>query len=128
VPVTYHIDVARRLIISRATGRLTDADLQQYQQQLRQEAAFDPTFYQLVDWTGVTVLALTADGLRQRVAQAIFQPGTPQAIVVSRPALYGFARMIQSLQSFRGGNLRVFRELTAAQAWLDEVRTATRPL
>ena len=122
MPVTYHIDVASRMVRSHATGRLTDADLQQHQQQLRQEAAFDPTFCQLLDWTGVTALALTADGLRQRVAWSLFQPGTPRAIAVSHPVLYGFARMIQSLQSFRGGNLRVFRELTAAQAWLDEVR------
>jgi hypothetical protein len=103
-------------------GRLTDADLQQHQQQLWQDPAFDPTFCQLVDWTGVTALALTADGLRHRVAGSIFQPGTPRAIAASRPALYGFARMIQSLQSFQGGNMRVFRELAAAQAWLDEVR------
>jgi hypothetical protein len=105
VPVTYHIDVGRRLVISHATGRLTDADLQQYQQQLRQEPAFDPTFCQLVDWMGVTSLALTGDGLRQRVAGSIFQPGPPRAIAVSHPVLYGFARMIQSLQSFQGGNM-----------------------
>jgi hypothetical protein len=128
VPVTYHIDVARRTVISHAMGRLTDADLQQHQQQLWQDPAFDPTFCQLVDWTGVTALALTADGLRHRVAGSIFQPGTRRAIAVSSPALYAFSRMIQTLQSFQGGNLRVFRELTAAQAWLDEVRTATHPL
>jgi hypothetical protein len=127
VPVTYHIDVARRLVLSHATGCLTDADLQQHQQQLRQEPAFDPTFSQLSDWTGVTAIALTADGLRQRVAQSIFQPGTPRAIVVSSLALYGFARMIQILQSFQGGNMRVFRELAAAQAWLDERRVAPSP-
>ena len=124
MPVTYHIDVVRRLVLSHATGRLTDADLQQHQQQLQQEPAFDPTFCQLLDWTGVTTLGLTAEGLRHRVAGSIFQPGTPRAIAVSHPVLYGFARMIQSLQSFQGGNMRVFRELTAAQAWLDEVRTA----
>ena len=127
MPVTYHIDVARRLVISHATGRLTDADLQQHQQQLQQEPAFDPTFCQLVDWTGVTALGLTAAGLRHRVAGSIFQPGTPRAIAVSHPVLYGFARMIQILQSFRGGNLRVFRELTAAQAWRDAVRAAPPP-
>jgi hypothetical protein len=120
VPLTYHIDVARRLVISHATGCLTDADLQQHQQRLRQEPAFDPTFRQLLDWTDVTAQALTGAGVRHRVAGSIFQPGTRRAIAVSIPVLYGFARMIQSLQSFQGGNLRIFRELTAAQAWLDE--------
>jgi hypothetical protein len=70
----------------------------------------------------VTTSALTAQGVRQCVAVSVFAPGTAQAIVVARPALYGFARMIQSLQSFQGGNLRVFRELAAAQAWLDAGR------
>jgi hypothetical protein len=126
VPVTYHIDVTRRLVISHATGRLTDADLQQYQQQLRQEPAFHALLGQLLDWTGVTTLALTAEGVRDLVAQSIFQPGAPRAIVVSRPVLYGYARMIQSLLSFRGGHLRVFRELTAAQTWLDEEQASPR--
>ena len=77
VTVTYHIDVARRLVRSHATGRLTDADLQQHQQQLRQEAAFDPTFCQLLDWTGVTALALTGDGLRHVLRRRSFSRGRP---------------------------------------------------
>jgi SpoIIAA-like len=120
VPLTYRIDVARRLVVSLATGRLTDADLQQHQQQLQQDPAFAPSLCQLVDWTGVTDLAVTTEGLRQRVRQSIFHPGAPRAMVVSSPVQYGMARMIQTLQEFQGGTIRVFRDRAAAQAWLDE--------
>jgi hypothetical protein len=122
--MTYQIDVRRRMVISHGTGCLTDADLQQHQQQLRQDPAFDPAFCQLLDWMDVTALTLTADGIRHRVEGSAFQPGTPRAIAVSYPALYGMARMIQILQSLQGGHFGVFHDLTAAQAWLDEVRAA----
>ena len=119
MPACYVIDVAHRIVISQALGRLTDSDLWQHQQRLRQDPMFDPTFCQLWDCTGVTAVAVTGEGLRQLATVSVFQPGTPRAIVAPNDAMYGLARMFQTLRGFQGEQIAVFRELADAHAWLE---------
>ena len=125
MPASYQIDVARRLVISRGVGYVTEAELLTHQRQLQHDPAFVPTFRQLWDCTAVTGGRVTAAGVRTLAAVTVFQPGTPRAIVVPGLLAYGLARMFQIWRSLHGERIAVFRELHAAQAWLEEVGVPT---
>ena len=120
--VSYCIDVAHRSVTSRAMGYLTDTELWQHQCRLRHDPAFDPTFCELWDCSEVTTVAVTGAGIRQLATVSVFQPGTPRALVVTSPVMYGLARMFQTLRGLQGELIAVFRELEAACAWLEEGR------
>jgi len=67
-------------------------------------------------------VAVTGAGIRQLATVSVFQPGTPRALVVTSPVMYGLARMFQTLRGLQGELIAVFRELEAACAWLEEGR------
>ena len=109
MPACYTIDGARRLVISRGVGYLTEAELLAHQRQLQHDPAFVPTFRQLWDLTAGTGGQITAAGVRTLAAVTVFQPGTRRAIVVPGLLAYGLARLFQLWRSVQGAlNLSPF--------------------
>jgi hypothetical protein len=120
----YHVDHTRRRIALtlRDTVQVTDM----FASVERQVTDGAWAYGSLVDSRLVTS-APTAAGVRQMVSRIrslsdLHGPRGAVAMVVSTDALFGMARMYATLgESVM--NVRVFRDLTEAERWLDDVST-----
>ena len=96
MPISYRIDPSRKLVLTTATGVLTDDDLIRHKQRLVADPAFQPGMRQLSDVRGVTDLQVTPLGVRLMVAadegHAAALAGHRLAIVVSKDLAFGMAR------------------------------------
>jgi hypothetical protein len=118
VPTVFRIDPSRRLVVSRAWGAVTAAELRAHYRQLVVDPAFDPTYRQLTDVREVTDFELPSSLLADVAAHPVFAPGTRRAFVVSGPVAYGLARMFGAYAEGARQEVQVFRDLAAAEAWL----------
>ena len=118
MPASYLIDREKRVVFSRGWGVVSDGDLYDHQQRLRNDPEFDPTFRQVMDFTETTTVSVSVAAIHQLASVRVFRPGTPRAIVVPATATYGLARMFQMLVEPEGETIEVFRELAPARNWL----------
>jgi hypothetical protein len=121
MPCDYRIDTERRLVRSRAWGKLTNEELQELQRQLLQDPLFSPECWQLFDAIEVTsVSQVTSDAAQAMARRHIYGPRSRRAIVTRPGATYGLARMFQTYRELAGGHeqIRVFEDLKEAEAWL----------
>lgn len=64
MPEFYKIDRERRLVLTTGSGVLTLADAVSHMDKLSKDPDFDPRFSQIVDFTQVTRIELSADEIR----------------------------------------------------------------
>ncbi|MDJ0867222.1 MAG: hypothetical protein QNK03_14015 [Myxococcota bacterium] len=118
MPATYRIDAEQRLIYTTATGVVTDDDMSSHQAALVADPSFDRTFDQIWDCREVEVLEVSAEGLRRLASARSFDADARRAVVAGTDVVYGMARMFQSLHDEAPEEVRVFRKLEEALAWL----------
>ena len=132
MPIDYVIDVNLRRVVATAHGTLTDADVFGYQRAVwshPEVVGFD----EIVDMTGVEHIDLpTPSGERMRALAALsaaMDDVAPSrfAIVAPTDAVFGLARMYgayRQSESRSTKEVRVFRSMEDARAWLGEDRDA----
>ena len=120
MPCSYVIDKERRLVINTGWDRLTFAEMKAQQEELSSDPDFDPTFNQLVDVTGVTVLDLSIEEAKQIAKRGIYSPASRRAVLASSEAVFGMARLMDAYHSMATGRQQtgVFYESDAALKWL----------
>jgi len=118
MPYDYHIDAARRVVFTRFHGVVTDDDLAEHVNRLRNDPTFDPSFSQLTDGNGATKVDVTSDAIRRLVESNPFSKNAKRAGVASRDVAFGLLRMYELLADSRCGEFRVFRDVNEARAWL----------
>jgi len=119
VPVSYRLEPARNLVVSRAWGVLTDDEIVAHYKRLVEDPGFKSTFHQLCDMMEVTRIEATTEMLRQLARQSIFSPGTQRAIVAVQDSHYGLTRMFQVFCELEGTRVEIFRDTASAEAWLE---------
>lgn len=121
MPITYTIDRQAGLILTTATGMLTNQELLEHKQRLSRDADVRVGTVELSDVRGVASLEITAEGVRQFVAHDAADTERfadyRLAIVASEDVVYGMARMYQMMTD-PNAKVRVFRSMTEARAWL----------
>lgn len=119
MPISYRIDTARSLVVSVAAGVVTDDELLDHQQRLRDDPAFQPWFRQLFDFRQGTTNLVTGRGVRQLAVAPAFGKGSKRALLVDQDAAFGLARMFQTLrEDQQEEEISIFRDEAAALAWL----------
>ena len=128
MPIDYHIDHARRLVVARGNGVLTGADIFGYQREVwsRPEVI---GYDELVDMSGVKEIVTTSptsDNFRALASEsaATDPPETPTkfAIVAGEELAFGLARMYQTYRELEPKStkeVRVFRTLAEAMVYLN---------
>jgi hypothetical protein len=120
MPLEYHIDHARRLVVAKGNGVLTGADIFGYQREVWSRP--DVVGYdELVDMSGVTEITTPSpagDNFRALAAE------TPSkfAIVAGEELAFGLGRMYQTYRELDPRStkeVRVFRTLPEAMAYLN---------
>ena len=118
MPGAYIVDPARSLVLTRAWGILTGADMLNHARRLSADPRFQPQFSQLLDFRDITELPITAVEVREVAALNPFGPGARRAIVVASDVAFGMARMYQILVEQSPQEFEVFRDIDEALRWL----------
>jgi len=124
MPITYRIELDRRLVVSTAFGVLTDAELLAHKNRLAADPLFRSDLRELGDGRSVERLEVTLDGIRAMVScdAALGAARSPQklALVLSEDLAFGMARMYQGMRgSDNNGAVGVFRDINEARIWLE---------
>jgi hypothetical protein len=125
MPTSYWIDLEHRIVVSRAWGVLTDAEMGEHHRDLTADPFYDADYLHLSDVRMVTRLA-TASGAAELGARAWrCLAGQRRAIVTATDEQFGLARLFASYAETVGGIVEVFRSWTAAVKWLDTESTSS---
>ena len=115
------VDKGRRLILSNASGTLTDEDVIKYTDWVRS----DPTLAEydmLMDLRGVEQVQVTSEGLRGAAVRIPTRDEAEEhyriAIVAESDLAFGMSRMYETFRARAVGEVRVFRDISKARAWL----------
>jgi len=120
MPAEFIIDVEHRVIFSIGTGLFTSTDFKEHMERLRRASDFNPDFNQIVDCRGITCMDLNSEQVRDLAGQSIFSNRSRRAFVVSSDLQFGLSRMFSAYrEAVTGQEVRVFRTMPEALAWLD---------
>jgi hypothetical protein len=117
--MNYKIDSERRLVLTRGWGVLSSRELFDVTSQILVDPRFDPTYRSLGDLRDVTEITVDTLETAYTAATPLFAAGTRRAIVASSDAVFGMARMFATFAERAGQEVRIFRELHLAEAWLE---------
>ena len=118
MPAKHEVFPDLRLVRTRVDGVLTERETREHYERIQRDPAFDPTFRQLCDLTGVKELQASAEFLRELARMAVFARGTRRAFVAPAPLHFGLVRMFQAYCELDGTEIEVFRSLEEAERWL----------
>ena len=119
MPATYTIDTDRKLVVTRIWGAPTEDEIFDHGQRLRNDPQFRPDFRQLVDMSELTEIRVGSGLIRDASRDQFFSPGARRAIVANSDAAFGMARMYAIASEDAGQTIQVFRDMSAAEAWLN---------
>lgn len=120
MPASFTIDHERRLVLSRAWGVVEDGDLQANQREVAADPRFEPGYSQLYDFSEVTEVRATNEGVRGLVRTSVFARDSRRAIVAPSDIVFGMVRMYELTGDLDPRVFRVFRNIGEAMAWLEE--------
>ena len=122
MPITYSIDHERGVVLTTASGVLTDDELLHHKRKMTSDPNFKPGLVGLSDIREIAELAVTTEGIRSLVKQDALDAerlkGFKLAIVASDDVVFGMARMYQTMTQDNVFNVRIFRDLDEAKKWL----------
>jgi hypothetical protein len=105
-------------VSSRLWGAVTDKEIHEHNDKLRNDPHFDPSYRQIVDLTGITEIKVSTVTINETSLNQIFNPGTRRAMVATSDATFGMARMYALRAEGLGQTVEVFRDWPPAEEWL----------
>jgi hypothetical protein len=123
MPYSVNVLPEFELVLSRAWGRITRADVDAHQAEVLEHPSFDPQMRQFADLRAVE-FDVSGFDIQDLATRSVFSADSKRAVVVSSDVLYGLTRMWGALSEGRTGNVRPFTDVDEACAWL-EISTTT---
>jgi hypothetical protein len=118
MPLEYRIEVSQRTVFTTPFGALTDRDAREHVEELRNHPDFESDFNQLFDARDVTSVELSGACVRDIATERMFGEGSLRAFVVATDLAFGMARMFEMFRDDALDQIRVFRKIDDARAWL----------
>jgi hypothetical protein len=122
MPCDSDLDMERRWVRSRAWGVVTNAEALAGRRKFADDSRFTSDFHQIYDGREVTRITLTASEIVALSREDMFGPRARRAFVAPRRDTYDLARMYVTYRKLHFGkeDMRVFRTMEEAEAWLSE--------
>lgn len=117
--MNYRIDEGRRIVLTRGWGVISTRDLMDLTSRILLDPRFDPTYRSLADLTEVTDVLVNTMSMAETATAPLFVAGTRRAIVAPSDMVHGMASTFASISARAGHEVRVFRGMPDAEAWLD---------
>lgn len=122
MPLRHRFDADRNALFLELRGEVTDEDLLRYVEEATRRPGEPTGHVELVDLRGVDVTRVEGRTLRRIAHQFGQSEKAPQrvrvALVADSDVSYGLARMYQAFRADSPLDLRVFRDMGEARAWL----------
>jgi hypothetical protein len=120
MPFETSFDPRRRLMITRASGGITLADLRAYQQELGQRPEFDATWAHIFDARDAARFDVSSADIRALSETSVLATSARRAMVATNPAIFGEFRMYATSRQLRAGGseIGVFKTLEEAIEWV----------
>jgi len=120
MPADYTIDKSKRMVFSKGYGNLTDQEVFEHQDKLRNDPEFDPSFSQLVDCTDVTGIEdLSVEALYVLAERNPFDLGSRRAFVAPHNPEYNTFRIYEILTTVHSDVVVVFKDMAEAREFLN---------
>ena len=121
MPFSYVVHNDHRLVVSTGTDRVTWKEIKARQDQAQADPGFNPEFNQIVDLRAVTSFDMTSDHISALAHRMVFSSTSKRAFVAPSPAIFGVARMWETLSELEDNpsEIRVFYDLPSALKWLN---------
>ena len=120
--ITHRIDADLGVIFLKIDGELRDEHVGWWSDAILADPNYRPGMDRLADYSGVTKLGVTTEGLRRLATAARgFDPlrwGRRLAIVVSGEEGFGVGRQYQSMRMESPYEIRLFQLVEDAKEWL----------
>ena len=120
MPITYTIDLKLRRVETILTGVLTVQDLLAHYATVRADPQFDADLDEICDLSDVGSVEISSRAMSTLPGSVPFSARSRHALIASRPAIVGLARMFQQWSPDET-KTRVFPDRSAAEAWLREL-------
>jgi len=119
MPVHYNIHKEHRLVVTVGKGCVTFREIQDHQDQLLPDPAFDPSFNQLIDVTAATDLDLTVAEMKEITRRRIVSSGSRRAFVASSIHILAIGRLMQTYyEAHHEVEVHIFLDRGEALTWL----------
>jgi hypothetical protein len=119
VPIDYAFNVRKKLLVTRAFGAISDRELQECVNRIRQDGRFSGDLDQMGDYRGVTsVDDVTIEFLRGFGQQWQLLPGARRAYVAESPDTLAILRVLEVFTSQGDNEVKVFQSIHDAWRWL----------
>ena len=119
VAVTYVIDADAGIVIATATGPTATQEVADYQDRVRADPDFRPSYHQLFDFRASTPTDIFGAQIENLLNTSPFSARSRRAYVTSPGVVYGLARMVEAMGEQRF-QVRAFEDMESAHAWLRE--------
>ena len=116
--IRYEIDVEAGIVISWLSDTVTEDDLRKFQRTLANDPKFGGSFDALVDLTGVTNFDVTSNGNIRLARTTPYTSGSRRAYVAVEDTPYGMSRLYSVRAERPDQDVRAFRNMEDARAWL----------
>jgi hypothetical protein len=117
--MTYKIDQKRRVVLTRGWGLITTRDVLDLTSRLLVDPRFDPTYRSLADLRDVTDVDVDHMATVHTAVTPVFAGGTRRALVATSDVAYESATAFASFAQRSGQDVRIFRDMQLAEAWLE---------
>jgi len=94
--IQLEVDTKRKLVITHFVGDCQAAEFLGISELIRSHQDFDPSFSEVVDFSGVTAGDLPSAALQEHVKrESIFSHTSMHIVIAPQPYIFGLARMAQ---------------------------------
>jgi hypothetical protein len=126
MPASHEIDVRRRLVLSRAWGVLTTAEVADHYRAIAADPAFEPGFSQLADLSEVEHVDMSAPSVRREALETVFGPHSLRAFIAPMDKQAFVAKLYGLYGRYVRQNIQVFPNRREAERWLGIARADER--
>jgi hypothetical protein len=118
MPASYEIHPSSRLVISRAWGILSTAEVAEHYRAIAADPAFDPSFSQLADLRQVEHVDMSSPSVRREALEIVFSSRSLRAFVARTDEQTVVAKLYGLYGRYVRQNIQVFPNVREAERWL----------
>jgi hypothetical protein len=124
MPITYTIDAARSLVVTKIDGHIDEAEMRAHVAAAALDRRLDACCLAIVDISQWVETSVGSNVVAELAMSGRAPHRRKVALIAPGDMGYGLARVFQGFRGGSGGTVEVFRQRADAEAWLGIARGA----
>lgn len=118
MPVDIKLDLKNKIVYSKGTGKITNADIVEYPEKLKTFPDFKPDFHHLFDLKEVEEIKVKTKMIYEVIQISIFSPMSKRAIIARSSNYFNILRMYELINDPRKKRVQIFQTVKEAYKWI----------